>query len=324
MNVGPDKPLPADGVIQISFDRYLLPSTVLRQSVVLTDASNQPVTEADAPIVTYDPVARTVTLSSPKEPGVPWLLEGQPYKLFFLIPPDDDADDRGLRAIDRATLDPAQPREIAFYVGPPNGLGRGEPNVSFCTDVLPIFAYKCSDASCHGGRGGTPAAGLVLDGATGVVRTAVGRVAQAANTSGRAGAPEPAGKVFGVNMPVIEPGSPGESWLLYKLELAPPPVVDAGTAETIVCSGAPNAPAPPPPAPDFMPLAPARLDADEIERAILNDYVLGREMPFPVPQVKSPAQQPLTFQEREKIRLWIAQGAVVNECGGCGESAVSR
>lgn len=293
---------------------------MLRQSVVLTDANSQPVTEDNAPIVTYDPVARTVTLASPKAPGVEWLKEGQPYKLFFLVPPDDDADDRGLRAIDRATLDPNQPREIGFYVGPRSGVGRAEPNVSFCTDVLPIFALKCSQGTCHGGRGAQPAAGLVLDSASGVTRTAIGRVAQGANTGGAAAPPEPPGKVFGVNMPLVDPGNPGNSWLLYKVELAPAPVVDAGAPARLACAGPPGAPASAVPAPDYFPLVPAAPYADEIERAILNDYVLGREMPYPVAQVRSPAEQALTFQEREKIRLWIAQRAPVEACGGCGEA----
>ncbi len=290
---------------------------MLRQSVVLTDANGQAVTQEDAPIVTYDPVARTVTLASPKAPGAEWLKEGQPYKLFFLVPPDDDSDDKGLRAIDRATLDPNQPREIGFFVGPKNGVGRAEPKVSFCSDVLPIFTLKCSRSDCHGGRGGAPASGLVLDSSEGVSRTAVGRVAQGANTSGRAGEPESAGKVFGVNMALVKPGSPGESWLLYKVELARPPVIDAGPAPEIACSGVAGSPAPPTPAPDYFPIVPAQYVADEIERSILSDYVLGREMPYPADKITSASQQPLTFQEREKIRLWIAQGAVVDACGGC-------
>lgn len=309
--------MPVDGVIQIAFDRYLLPSTVVRQSIVLTDANDQPVTQDKAPLVTYDPVARTVTLA---RSGEKWLDEGQPYKLHFLVPPDDDADDRGLRAIDRATLDPNQQREFAFYVGPKSAAPIAEPNVSFCADVLPIFTLKCSSGSCHGGRGAAPASGLVLDSSAGVERTALNRVAQGANTSGRAGEPEAAGKVFGVNMALIKPFSPGESWLLYKIELARPPVVDAGATPNIACSAAPGAPANPPPAPDYVPLAPALIVADEIERSILNDYVLGREMPYPVAQVRATTEQPLTFQEREKIRLWIAKGAVVNACGGCAEA----
>lgn len=302
--------LPADGVIQVSFDRYLLPSTTIRQAVVLTDANNKPVTGDDAPIVTYDPIARTVTLSSPKPPGTPWLQEGQPYKVFLLVPPDDDTDEQGLRAIDRSPLWSGQPLEIAFYVGPKTGVGSGEPTVSFCTDVLPIFIPNCGSPVCHGSST-EPAAGLVLDTATGVSHTALGRVAHGANTSGRAGDPEAPGRDFGVNMAIIQPGNPGASWLMYKVDLAPPPDVDAGSLPSIACNPPAGSPAKTAPAPDYFPLAPAVLSANDLERSILGNYVLGREMPFPI-------STPLSFQQREKIRLWIAQGAHVTECGSCG------
>ena len=52
LNVGVDRPMPADGVIQISFDRYLLPSTVIRQSLVITDANKQALPVEDAPTLT--------------------------------------------------------------------------------------------------------------------------------------------------------------------------------------------------------------------------------------------------------------------------------
>ncbi len=73
VNVGDKAPLPADGAIQIAFDRYLLPATISRQSVILLDSAKNPVATDLAPIVLYDPIARTVTLAPPKQP---WLTEG--------------------------------------------------------------------------------------------------------------------------------------------------------------------------------------------------------------------------------------------------------
>jgi hypothetical protein len=55
----------------------------------------------------------------------------------------------------------------------------------------------------------------------------------------------------------------------------------------------------------------------DLEHSILSDFVPGREMPFPPASVSSFREQALSFDERERIRLWIAQGANLEECGGC-------
>jgi hypothetical protein len=313
INVGPDRPLPANGAIQLAFDRYLLPTTVRRQAFPIVDGNNEPLPVERTPLVAYDPVARTVTIRGQERDG--WLTEGQLYKLVLLVP-EGDSDISGVRAIDRATLDPAQPRLIEFFAGPP-GPPPEEPAVSFCADVLPLFKAKCSVPTCHGSEGELAASGLVLETSAGVANTAIGRIAQGANTGGRTtrGGEVP-GRVFGIDMPLVDPEHPENSWLIYKLELARLPVVDFGPKPLYLCSAAPEGPSRVP----FRPLVPVVAEADEIERAILNDHVLGREMPYPAARVGSYEDQPLTFDEREKIRLWIAQGARVPECGGCDRS----
>ena len=322
--------VPADGVIQLAFDRYLLPSTITRQSYVIVDNTNTPLPNA-ALRTLYDPVARTVTIAGPDGPGKPWLTPDQSYKLVLLVPSDPKSDLGGFRAIDRATLDPAQKRQFVFRAGPPSQTTLFEPAVDFCADVLPIFTLKCSDPSCHGSSD-TAASSLILASAEGVRVTARGRVAQGANTGPRASSEEPTPSLFGVNMPIIKPGDPGSSWLMYKIELAPHPVVDAGPAPQVLCTPPAGAPSIPEPSPAYATLAPARINADDLERSILNDYVLGREMPYPylpatyVPPPPTPANPnptayfytPLDFQEREKIRIWITRGAEIRECGGCG------
>jgi len=311
--------MPADGVIQVAVDRYLLPASITRQSIVVTDANGQPFTADDAPIITYDPVALTVTANPPRPD---WLKEGLSYKVRFTIPPNDDVNDQGFRAIDRATLDPNQQLEYAFFVGPKTGNANGEPKLNFCSDVLPIFAAKCSETvACHGSQSQSPehAAGLALDSSRGVANTAINRVANGANTSGRGGDPDAPGRVFGVNMAVIKPFEPDNSWLMYKVELARPTTIDAGTLPTIVCAPPQGQPAFPPRQGRYVPLAAAYTTADDIDRTVLSDYVLGREMPYPnKPQETTAFETPLTFAEREAIRIWIAQGAVVTDCGGCG------
>ena len=304
--------MPSDGAIQIAFDRYLLPSTVTRQSVTLLDASNQPVSEALAPRVEYDPIARTVTLSNPSPPAA-WLAFGISYKVALAIP--TEASEAGLRAIDGATLDPNQERVIAFFVGGPQP--RSNPTVRFCRDVLPIFAHKCATSgACHAADERAPfalAAGLDLQTSVGVENTAIERVAQGANTS--AGIRfEETSRVFGINMPIVKRGDPGNSWLLYKVELAPPPIVDSGVNQRFVCGSV----SPTEQRPTYAPLAPARLVADDLEREILSGYVPGREMPYPRrPFPVSSSEQPLTLEEREMLRMWIAQGAIVEACEGC-------
>jgi hypothetical protein len=338
-NVGPTKSIPADGVIQISFDRYLLPSTILRQSYVILDTQNKPIPTEPLQTI-YDPVARTVTIAGPNGPGRPWLTPNQAYKLVLGVP-EGESDLGGFRAIDRAPLNANQTLEFPFMTGPEAKETQIEPIVSFCSDVFPILVLKCGTTStCHA-SGAKAAASLILDTSEGVRNTARGRVAQGANTSARGGIVEPAGRVFGINMPLIDPNNPGNSWLVYKIDLARLPRVDGGAPEPFVFLGAPEG-GPPPTIPAFpfdsyvcqvpsgAPIPPARTErpysalvrvqpeADEIEREILNDYVLGREMPYPPSGAAAGyLDLPLTFQERERIRLWIAQGAPISECGGC-------
>jgi hypothetical protein len=308
ISVGSNRTLPADGEIQIALDRYLLPQSITRQSVFVVDAGGEP---ADPALITrYDPMSRTISVRGSKDV---WLTPGQPYKLRFSIPPNDELDDRGLRAIDRATLDPNQPLEYAFFASDATG-EKNEKTVDFCGDVLPILTMKCTLGVCHASGGGA-AAGLILDNFTGVRETAVQRVANGANTNARAGQPDDPHRVFGVGMPLIDPEEPGNSWLLYKIELARPPTVDAGAASAYICNKVPDK--------DEVALAtvdPYRFvvkvePPSDLERAILQDHVPGREMPFPS------QTQPLTFDERQRLRLWIAQGAKMTECGGCTQAA---
>src|SRR5262249_50641956 len=59
------------------------------------------------------------------------------------------------------------------------------------------------------------------------------------------------------------------------------------------------------------------------ERTRLGRYITGRGMPYPSnirDDVMTPldvTQLPLTFDELEQVRAWIAQGAPVNECVAC-------
>jgi len=308
--VGTGTPLPADGVIQIGFDRYLDPLTVSRQSFLVRDAFGQYI---NPPVVAYDPVGMTATLSSPNPPGTPWLLEGQPYTLELGLY-DAEAGAGGVRSITGAPLDPSQSRLIGFSVGPASGLSFAEPKANFCADVLPIFLNKCSAGTCHGSST-SAAASLVLTTAKGVSFTAISRVAQGANTGARSGPGTPAQNVFGIDMPLIDPGNPGNSWLLYKVLLARLPTIDGGAPTAFDCTGSTDG-AVPAPAASYAPLV-ATTAASETALHELSDSVLGREMPYPAAKPAFSAQLPLTQDERQRIRLWIAQGASTPDCGTC-------
>ena len=310
-------------MLQFSFDRYLLPVTTNRQAYAIADNTNH-VLPAEGFQTIYDPVARTISITGPSGPGTTWLTPGLDYKLVFFTPRNNDSDIQGLRAIDRAPLDPNQNRTFVFKAGAARGVTAVEPKIDFCADVLPIFVRKCDGPLCHG-SGDRTAASLVLTSGDGVRITAIGRVAQGANTGGRSFTPAPPGSEFGVDMALIEKGNPGASWLMYKIEMAPHPVVDAstGASEAILCTPPAGAMPIPPPAAAYAPLAPIIPEASDSERTRLEDYILGRYMPYPAPSVDV-TNQPLTFDERERVRLWIAQGAdTTHDCGGCGTVTVS-
>ncbi len=314
-NVGGKNPkLPANGSIQIGFDRLLNPISVTRQSVQVRDGAGQAIDPS--PLIEYDPVARVVTVSDPGTvPGKPWLTPDVPYTVRLIVPANG-ADDVGLRAIDRATLNPDDPsREIAFFTTTATAASPKAPQTKFCNDVLPIF-QKCTGSQCHSSPGKTgplPAAGLILDFSAGVANTAIARVANGSNTGPLSGASSAPGRLFGVDMPLIDPFSPGNSWLLYKVLLATPTIpAKFQPAVRMKCDGTTST------QPVVQVKTLQSTVMDDTERGILSDYVLGREMPYPYYSATGPLDsQGLTFEELERVRLWIAQGAVVDECGAC-------
>jgi hypothetical protein len=325
-NVDTSTPLAQNDSIQIAFDRLLLPATIVRQSFVLVDSFGTPVT---APLVTYDPVTRVVTLSNPNTNGEPWLIVGQPYKVVFPVPKGND-DESGLRAIDRATLDPGVGHQIGFQVAPPRADLPVDPPIHFCRDVQPIFKARCSSGECHGtpaddatvgprfpdGKS-RPAMGLVLQTSIGVLFTAVGRISSEANTGPRAGVGVPAGRVFGVDMPIVAPKNPGNSWLMYKLLLALPQ--EPGAPLQQERCGHPK------PGEGINPVAALGpttelTELSSEERTRLADHMRGNPMPYPAsPGKPEDRSANLTFDELERVRSWITQGAIVEECGACAQ-----
>ncbi len=308
-NVGPSKALPADGAVLIAFDRPLLPSTVNRQSVVLREGDGTPV---NVPIITYDPVAKTVAIANPNPGGGAWLSVGQPYRVQLVRAKLDS--DGGLRAVDRAPVDPAENTVLAFYASAPTHVVA--PTVSYCDDVLPLLQSRCSGSACHSSNpqpsgASAAAAGLILDTPLGLRSTALDRVARGANTGSR-DVPRAAGPVFGVDMPLVDPGSPGTSWLLYKALLADFADVTQPPAFRASCDG--TAPAA---VPDFAPSVAAPWSATD--RASIGQYVTGQSMPYPTfTAAGTPLRDAtLSYGELQRLRAWIAQGADAPDCSAC-------
>lgn len=292
--------VPADGAIELRFDRLLLPSSVSRQSVSLRTAGNAAV--EPVPVVVYDPVLRAVRLENPNADGAPWLTPNVPYKVVLGLPVADASEAFVLRSIDGAAVDPAAPiagsslkvPEVAFSTTAPSFAAR-RPDISFCRDVASVFDKYCT--SCHGAAA-RPYEALLLDTPAGLVRTAFGHVAEETNRGARAGTPEAPGAIFGEGMPIVDPGSPGNSSLVYKMLL-----LAEGDHAGFACAGRGD--------PTVVTDGGAFLPDDE--RARLANLMLGQPMP-PLPPYP-------TLDDVERVSQWIVQGAPVAACGACTPAA---
>jgi hypothetical protein len=306
-NVSTTQALQVGDPIELAFDRLLDPSILKRQTFVMSDLAGNFL----QPTIAYDPVARVVRLCMQG----PALQPDQTYRITIQAP-TDPTDTNGLRAIDGATLDPTQNNVLEFPVVPSTrsytGYDACDPTASkkvdFCAEVMPIFQGKCGTSKCHGASSQFPAAGLVLTYPALLRATALNRVAQGSNTGTRAAAGAPGAIVFGVDMPIIDTASaPGDSWLVYKILLAPPAcsVMPLDSTCSAPATGVQN----PRLAATWTPLA-------DGERQTLSDWVLGREMPFPSDPSADPGttNEPLTVDEMETVSLWVLQGAPAPDC----------
>jgi hypothetical protein len=299
--------------VQIAFDRLLAPGSITRQSFYMHDAEGNQV----EPTMLYDPATRVVTLSSPQSSSNPtWLTPGTVYTVEMGVAKASDRTGlSGVKAIDGATL--AARVTEQFIAGPAAATPSEDRPIDFCEDVLPVLVNSCSGGPCHGspGQGTEPREGLILDAPLGILNTAVGQESHESNMGGLAGITSPSAPPFGVDMPIIavnQPGvlgSPGDSWLMYKILLA------AGGAPTTPVKDVPKCTlASPLPSPVGQPTAqnPAvtTVPLSDSERATLATYVYGQQMPYPdVP--------PLDDDAVQRLRAWITQGAVVTDCPGC-------
>jgi len=206
----PECGVPINSSITLRFDRYLRASTAVRQSISVYAGS--PANGVGLLRPEYDVVERVLVyrLTQPLEPGTLYTVE--------LLSANSSAA-LGFQAFDGAPLDDgAAPVKFSFFTRRNREFAPVLPlePISSCDRILEIFASAgCSASGCHGGA--IPSTGLLLDRAESIVQTAVDRAARQTELGAVVGVPLQDPVRFGLQMPIIDPGQPANSYLLYKL-----------------------------------------------------------------------------------------------------------
>jgi hypothetical protein len=284
--------------LRLRFDRFLLPSSIVRQAVCLranlADVSNY--TECGGGVFlqpAYDPVRREVVLR--QEPGSRLALDTV-YKLTLFVAgieggcTPEDPISCGIRAFDRAPLDQVYTFTFRTVAADPGSVpDEAPPPANFCGDegAAAILA-SCAYPSCHAASSTVgAAAGLDLSSGYALDVTAINIVAHQTQMGERADDAEQTPARFGRAMPLIDAidrgqsGSPGTSYLLYKVLAGP-----SGTT-----------------APDDI-----RPSDEEIAR-LRASVVVGMPM---APQES--LTEPFTADELLTLSRWIARGAPTPSC----------
>jgi hypothetical protein len=289
----------------------LNPASVNRQAIrVFTgDPEQSPSIPFD---VHYDPLERVVEFRMPSGYSfVPSAL----YEIQLVVPAT--ADDFGIRAFDGAPLGAGDvPLELSFVTSrvaeelPVSPVPTCEQIVQ---DVLVDAELNsgCASSTCHHSGphmlGGAPE-GLWLDGRQNLRITAIGRVAHQTELGDSSGVPLQDSPRFGVQMPLIDPKNPGNSFLLYKLIRNPKnfePCLDPELSPVCATSADPGVSVY-----DKLPLAESESilpTADESAR-LREWFVRGEAMPFPRGDFRG-----VTLQGLRAISAFIAAGADCSE-----------
>lgn len=202
--------MPIDAAVEIRFDRYLMPASAVRQSVLIYSGTPDNALFLDP---RYDLIERVLTFRPADALLEPRLLYTVELAVY------DEASGFGFRAYDGAPLaeEGSAPLTFTFRTSDaPQGASAGAERRIGCDEGLRGFAENCGSASCHG-SGPRAAMGLMLDSVTALQRTAINRVAHQTEVGASAGVSLVDPPRFGVQMPVIEPGSAANSYLAYKL-----------------------------------------------------------------------------------------------------------
>lgn len=162
----------------------------------------------------YDPLERVVTYAP--EGTTNW-EPGLLYEVVIYVP-KEGVSDSGFLAYDGAPLarDGALPLEYVFKTARADPAPTPPPKAApTCATALGIFdSGGC--LQCHISIGNPPM-GLALESGASLQSTAIARVAHETDTGGVAGQILVEAARFGVGMPIIAPGDPANSYLLYKV-----------------------------------------------------------------------------------------------------------
>lgn len=209
--------VPIDAVFEIRFDRYLLPSTAVRQSfLVYSGERSNAIPGIDLPALTprYDVVERVVSFELPA--GVT-LQPNTHYTTELVVPVHED--DFGFRAFDLRPLDEQTTVRTSFLTSNQRKMPTPKPADGSCSSVVSTLSNHCDSSGCHNSK--DRVMGIDFSDANGLVLTAIGRVSHQTETGPRTGVPTQNPDRFGEAMPLIDPGRPDNSYLLYKLLLSP-------------------------------------------------------------------------------------------------------
>lgn len=287
--------VPLNTDIELRFDRYLAPSAAIRQSLFVYSGTQSNLVFLEPK---YDVIERVVDYRL--QAGVR-LKPNLVYTVELLSPGDAAA--YGFRAFDGAPLAPGPvPLTFAFRTGTRTAPAPKAQPVPTCADMLAIFrrpspSEACASSYCHfpPGRGG-----LDLSSKVGLLTTAVGRVASETAVGPQVDVPLENPPRTGVQMPVVDPGRPENSYLLYKLLRKP---ANFGSAAARCRS-------------DYaVALPPGQcLPPSDAESTRLREwFVTGQAMPLH----EDPAlpDSHLGLADLRAIQRWIAGGAPTDNCG---------
>lgn len=178
---------PVDEPIELVFDRPLWPRSINRGTVTVQSGEVSLV-----PRVNYEPTRRAVVLTVDRA-SVRFDLE---YVLSIR---------EGISSWDGATALGLASRRVRFV----DRVSSAEPPVSLRGEIAPALRSACATSGCHSAQDRTM--GLDLSSPEGILQTTVSRRSREWEASS-AGA-----EFYWGGMNLVEPGAPGESFLVYKL-----------------------------------------------------------------------------------------------------------
>jgi hypothetical protein len=308
--------VPRNAAIELRFDRFLLHSTAVRQSVALY--TQRPETQVFL-LPDYDVVERVVRFR-PREPLEPNVL----YTVKLTLPTESAP--FGFRAFDGGPLEAGSVPLSFTFLTSAELLPGALPCQPSCQAIATrLGASGCTRHGCHNAEGdpsqcprgealdhnrecvGVPRMGLDLRAPEGLISTAIDQVAHQTETGPTGGIAFVSPTRMGIQMPLIDGGRPGNSYLLYKLLLRPAnlnalpdaSLTDDERERRVRCTPAYRS-APP----DGQGIA-----ADETERNRLREwFVRGEGMPL-VSREGDPSTSPVTLDFLHELQRWIALGA---------------